>query len=118
MTSKELETSLRTALTDMLEGTGGKVTALAEILSESPVKALCGVRVTGIAPDDLLPIVRSDTTFDAFRSAILAQGHNGIVFRRPPKSIAIAADEKTVIFDLHIYTELTKPMSLTRKAAA
>ena len=117
MTSKELETSLKLALVEMLEGTGGKVTALAEILSESPVKALCGVRVTGIAPDDLLPIVRSDTTFDAFRTALVREWPTGIVCRRPPKSIAIAADEKTVIFDLHIYTELTKPMSLTRKAA-
>jgi hypothetical protein len=117
MTSKELETSLKLALVEMLEGTGGKVTALAEILSESPVKALCGVRVTGIAPDDLLAIVKSPTAFDALRASLINQWPEGFVFRLPPKSIAIAADEKTVIFDLHIYTELTKPMSLTRKAA-
>lgn len=117
MTPKELETSLKSALVEMLDGTGGKVTAMVEILTDSPVKVLCGVRVAGIAPDDLLPIVRSDTTFDAFRAALVRDWPTGIVFRRPPKSIALAADDKTVIFDLHIYTELTKPMSLTRRDA-
>jgi hypothetical protein len=115
MIPKELLSGIRAALLDMLDGLGGKVTALAEILTESPVKVRAGARVTGMSADDLLALIKSPAAFEAFRASLLTQWPAGIVFRLPPKSIAVAADDKTVIFDLDVFTNLTRPLSLTQK---
>ncbi len=88
-----------------------------EVISHRPLTVRCGVRITGVP----LEAIRENITAERTRAA-----HEALVQSTPeaqdafgwmllnPKSIAVAADNKRILFDLRFLSvQLTPDASLT-----
>ncbi len=109
-TLKELEADLKTFAQSLVAGITDKPTVLLSKLGDKPIKYRIGIAVTG-HPDET---IKALITRDALQAAQLGVWPENVVMACNPKSIATAADGRTVIVDVSLYgITIDLPRNLT-----
>lgn len=110
MTPTELATDIQSFASRLVAMLTDKPIVKQQILSHAPLKVRVGIRAAGVAPEAIQAALTSAAMREAWLATWPENTHGGC----DPQSIALAGDDKHIVFDLTIFSvRLETPEFLT-----